>query len=71
MSWRNLGVFGIVAGNVKDKGIQQIEQHGIRGNKGDRDMCCTSTSCGTGEIAPRLKLPDIAYEPCHRRQIAL
>ena len=59
---------GIVAGNVKDKGIRLIEQHGPYEISGDRDIMLHLDQLLQAFVDQhRMKLPgNIAYEPCYR-----
>ena len=59
---------GIVAGNVKDKGIRLIEQHGPYEITGDRDiMQKLDTLLQAFVDQHRMKLPgNSAYVPCYR-----
>ncbi|GKX63559.1 LOG family protein ygdH [Pragia fontium] len=57
---------GIVAGNVKDVGIQAIEQHGRYKIHGDPQMMKHMDSLLQGFVAQhRMKLPGTAYTPCY------
>ncbi|MDX1297454.1 MAG: nucleotide 5'-monophosphate nucleosidase PpnN [Pseudomonas sp.] len=59
---------GIVAGNVKDKGIRLIEQHGPYTITGDRDIMRQLDKLLQAFVEQhRMKLPgNTAYEPCYR-----
>ncbi|GKX52642.1 nucleotide 5'-monophosphate nucleosidase PpnN [Budvicia aquatica] len=57
---------GIVAGNVKDVGIQAIEQYGRFKIHGDPAMMKHMDSLLQGFVAQhRMKLPGTAYTPCY------
>lgn len=57
---------GIVAGNVKDVGIQAIEQYGRFKIHGDPEMMKHMDSLLQGFVAQhRMKLPGTAYTPCY------
>jgi predicted Rossmann-fold nucleotide-binding protein len=57
---------GIVAGNVKDVGIQAIKQHGRYKIHGDTAMMKHMDSLLQGFVAQhRMKLPGTAYTPCY------
>lgn len=57
---------GIVAGNVKDVGIQAIEQYGRYKIHGDPAMMKHMDSLLQGFVAQhRMKLPGTAYTPCY------
>lgn len=58
---------GVVAGNVKDEGIREIEKHGlfeIRGEKAIMDQLDDLLRSFVEEN--RMKLPGKNYEPCYR-----
>ncbi|WP_114194512.1 nucleotide 5'-monophosphate nucleosidase PpnN [Edaphovirga cremea] len=57
---------GIVAGNVKEVGIQAIEEFGPYKLHGDPQMMKQMDSLLQGFVAQhRMKLPGSAYEPCY------
>ncbi|QWA12134.1 LOG family protein [Sodalis ligni] len=57
---------GIVAGNVKENGIQSIEQHGPYKLRGDPDIMKRMDFLLQGFVAQhRMKLPGSAYIPCY------
>ncbi|XBS68991.1 nucleotide 5'-monophosphate nucleosidase PpnN [Acerihabitans sp. KWT182] len=57
---------GIVAGNVKENGIQSIEQHGPYKLRGDPDIMKRMDLLLQGFVAQhRMKLPGSAYIPCY------
>ncbi|HKS32302.1 MAG TPA: pyrimidine/purine nucleotide monophosphate nucleosidase domain-containing protein, partial [Enterobacteriaceae bacterium] len=57
---------GIVAGNVKEVGIQAIEAHGPYKIHGDREMMRRMDDLLQGFVAQhRMKLPGTAYIPCY------
>ncbi|GKX55354.1 LOG family protein [Leminorella grimontii] len=57
---------GIVAGNVKDVGIQAIEQYGRYKIHGDPQMMRHMDTLLQGFVAQhRMKLPGSAYTPCY------
>ena len=58
---------GIVAGNVKESGIQEVERHGpfeIRGSRKIMDALDRLLRSFVAEH--RMKLPGSVYEPCYR-----
>lgn len=58
---------GIVAGNVKEDGINEIAQHGPFEIRGDADiMAALDTLLGAFVEQQRMKLPGKAYIPCYR-----
>ena len=59
---------GIVAGNVKDKGIRRIEQHGPYEITGDRDIMLPLDRLLQAFVDQhRMKLPgNTAYVPCYK-----
>jgi len=59
---------GIVAGNVKEEGVQAIEKHGPFAIDGDRDIMQALDKLLQAFVAQqRMKLPGgTAYEPCYR-----
>ena len=59
---------GIVAGNVKDKGIRLIEQHGPYEITGDRDIMLQLDQLLQAFVDQhRMKLPgNSAYVPCYK-----
>ncbi len=58
---------GVVAGNVKNRGIRAIEQHGPFEIHGDRDIMGPMDTLLTSFVAEhRMKLPGKKYNPCYR-----
>lgn len=58
---------GIVAGNVKEDGINEIAKHGPFEIRGDADiMAALDTLLGAFVEQQRMKLPGKAYIPCYR-----
>ncbi len=58
---------GIVAGNVKEEGIQRIEQHGPYEIKGDPEIMDKLDKLLTSFVEQkRMKLPMKEYIPCYR-----
>ncbi len=58
---------GIVAGNVKEAGIREIERHGPYEISGDTDIMQALDELLTGFVEQhRMKLPGAAYTPCYR-----
>lgn len=58
---------GIVAGNVKEDGINEIAKHGPFEIRGDADiMTALDTLLGAFVEQQRMKLPGKAYIPCYR-----
>ena len=57
---------GIVAGNVKEVGIQAIEEHGPYKIHGDPQLMENMDKLLQGFVAQqRMKLPGSAYIPCY------
>jgi hypothetical protein len=58
---------GVVAGNVKDEGIREIEKHGLFEIRGDTDMMQLMDSLLSSFVKQhRMKLPGTKYKPCYR-----
>ena len=58
---------GVVAGNVKLQGIQEIERHGLFELNGDADiMAQMDRLLGAFVEQSRMKLPGTHYRPCYR-----
>jgi hypothetical protein len=58
---------GIVAGNVKEKGVSAIEQHGPFELTGDAHvMELVDELLRSFVAAGRMKLPGTSYKPCYR-----
>lgn len=59
---------GIVAGNVKQEGIEAIKEHGLFEISGDKDIMQEMDALLKSFIKhERMKLPsDIAYKPCYK-----
>ncbi|XOZ32557.1 nucleotide 5'-monophosphate nucleosidase PpnN [Halomonadaceae bacterium KBTZ08] len=58
---------GIVAGNVKTEGIQQVEEHGPFEIEGDPEFLEPLETLLNAFVAQnRMKLPGQAYKPCYR-----
>jgi len=59
---------GIVAGNVKQEGIEAIKEHGLFEISGDKDIMQEMDALLKSFIKQeRMKLPsDIAYKPCYK-----
>lgn len=58
---------GIVAGNVKEAGIREIERHGPYQIAGDSDIMEALDELLTRFVEQhRMKLPGVAYTPCYR-----
>jgi predicted Rossmann-fold nucleotide-binding protein len=58
---------GVVAGNVKERGIRAIEQHGVFELTGDQDIMQSVDALLTSFVEQqRMKLPGTAYRPCYR-----
>ena len=58
---------GIVTGNVKDYGVQAIEQHGPYELSGDPNVMRLLDELLTAFVAQgRMKLPGSVYKPCYR-----
>lgn len=61
---------GIVAGNVKDNGLQAIEAHGPYQLHGDKELMALIDSLLKDFVAQhRMKLPGTAYVPCYNIQL--
>lgn len=61
---------GIVAGNVKDNGLQAIEAHGPYQLHGDKELMALIDSLLKDFVAQhRMKLPGSAYVPCYNIQL--
>ncbi len=57
---------GIVAGNIKESGIQTIQQHGPFRLSGERDLMQRIDELLSSFVAQhRMKLPGSHYEPCY------
>lgn len=57
---------GVVAGNVKNDGIREIEQHGPFEIHGDSDIMGPMDALLSSFVAQgRMKLPGTAYNPCY------
>jgi hypothetical protein len=58
---------GIVAGNVKDRGIRLIEQYGVFEIHGDRSILRPLDELLASFVAQkRMRLPGSHYQPCYR-----
>ncbi|MDH5425691.1 MAG: nucleotide 5'-monophosphate nucleosidase PpnN [Gammaproteobacteria bacterium] len=58
---------GVVAGNVKDDGIREIEKHGKFEIKGDSEIMQPMDELLSAFVDQhRMKLPGSKYEPCYR-----
>ena len=58
---------GVVAGNVKLKGIQEIERHGLFELQGDPEIMTQMDSLLSAFVEQsRMKLPGTHYKPCYR-----
>jgi len=58
---------GIVAGNVKDEGIRQIEKHGLFEIRGDACIMEPMDTLLTSFVnQQRMKLPGKKYTPCYQ-----
>lgn len=58
---------GVVAGNVKDEGIREIERHGPFEIHGDREITAPMDALLASFVAQgRMKLPGRTYNPCYR-----
>ncbi len=58
---------GIVAGNVKEEGMQAIERHGPFVIDGDPEIMCALDALLSSFVAQqRMKLPGTHYVPCYR-----
>jgi len=58
---------GVVAGNVKDEGIREIEKHGKFDIQGDRRIMQLVDDLLSSFVKQhRMKLPGTAYKPCYR-----
>ena len=58
---------GIVAGNVKSEGIQEIEKHGPFIIDGDKELMKKMDKLLSDFVEQqRMKLPGSAYVPCYR-----
>lgn len=58
---------GIVAGNVKLKGIAAVEQHGLFEIRGESEVMLQMDRLLSAFVAQgRMKLPGIRYQPCYR-----
>ncbi len=58
---------GLVAGNVKLQGIQEIEKHGLFELQGERELMQRMDALLASFVDQgRMKLPGTRYEPCYR-----
>ena len=58
---------GVVAGNVKLQGIQEIERHGLFELCGDPEIMAQMDSLLSAFVEQsRMKLPGTHYKPCYR-----
>ncbi|MFZ6641474.1 nucleotide 5'-monophosphate nucleosidase PpnN [Undibacterium sp. TC4M20W] len=58
---------GVVAGNVKNRGIRAIEKHGHFEIRGDSEIMASMDTLLASFVAQnRMKLPGKAYTPCYR-----
>ncbi len=58
---------GVVAGNVKEEGIREVEQHGLFEISGEPEIMQRLDALLQGMVAQhRMKLPGTAYHPCYR-----
>jgi predicted Rossmann-fold nucleotide-binding protein len=58
---------GVVAGNVKLQGIQEIERHGLFELHGDSEIMAQMDSLLSAFVEQsRMKLPGTHYKPCYR-----
>lgn len=58
---------GVVAGNVKLQGIQEIERHGLFELQGDPEIMTQMDSLLSAFVEQsRMKLPGTHYKPCYR-----
>lgn len=58
---------GVVAGNVKDEGIREIEKHGLFEIRGDTNMMLLMDNLLSSFVKQhRMKLPGTKYTPCYR-----
>jgi len=58
---------GIVAGNVREEGIRDVEEHGPFEIHGDRAIMALLDELLAGFVKQkRMKLPGTRYEPCYR-----
>ena len=58
---------GVVAGNVKLQGIQEIERHGLLELQGDPEIMTQMDSLLSAFVEQsRMKLPGTHYRPCYR-----
>lgn len=58
---------GLVAGNVKEDGIREVEKHGLFEISGDPDIMAQMDVMLTSFVEQhRMKLPGTTYKPCYR-----
>ncbi|MEX1237337.1 MAG: pyrimidine/purine nucleotide monophosphate nucleosidase domain-containing protein, partial [Pseudomonadales bacterium] len=58
---------GLVAGNVKEDGILEVEKHGLFEISGDPEIMAQMDSMLTSFVQQhRMKLPGTKYKPCYR-----
>lgn len=58
---------GVVAGNVKDEGIREIEKHGVFELRGDKNIMKMMDNLLASFVEQhRMKLPGLKYTPCYR-----
>jgi len=58
---------GVVAGNVKEEGIREIEKHGVFELQGDADIMQPMDALLEAFVRQqRMKLPGANYQPCYR-----
>lgn len=58
---------GIVAGNIKEEGVEAVKQHGVFKLSGDNEIMAKMDALLQAFVAQgRMKLPGSVYEPCYQ-----